>query len=82
MATAIPFDTLALARKLREEAHFAPEDAEGTARALADVMTSAELVTKEYLDSRLRELELRMTIKLGAMQAVLVAVVAALVKLL
>ncbi|MFN3076043.1 MAG: hypothetical protein ABT940_04025 [Alphaproteobacteria bacterium] len=57
MATAVPFDTLALARKLRERAHFAPEDAEGTAEALAEAMTSTELVTRDYLDARLSDVK-------------------------
>ena len=41
-----------------------------------------ELVTREYLDHRLNELELRMTIRLGAIAASAIAVVAAIVKLL
>ena len=41
-----------------------------------------ELVTKEHLDHRLNELELRMTIRLGAIAASAIAVVAAIVKLL
>ncbi|MEO5337406.1 MAG: hypothetical protein H7841_11015 [Magnetospirillum sp. WYHS-4] len=53
--TAVPFDTLELARRLRDQ-----------------VATKADLM----------DLEHRLTIRLGAMQAVLVALVAALVKLL
>jgi len=34
---AIPFDTLRLARTLREKVHFTAEQAEGVADALADV---------------------------------------------
>lgn len=41
-----------------------------------------ELVTKEHLDHRLNELELRMTIRLGAIAASAIAVVAAIVKLM
>lgn len=40
------------------------------------------LVTNNSLDNRLRELELRLTIKMGTMLSVAVAVIAALVKLL
>ncbi|OHC74074.1 MAG: hypothetical protein A3G18_06005 [Rhodospirillales bacterium RIFCSPLOWO2_12_FULL_58_28] len=79
--TAVPFDTLRLARKL-EAAGFQPKQAADTAEALAEAMAGADLVTKDYLDLRLRDLEQRMIIRLGTMQAILVAVVAALVKLL
>jgi len=40
------------------------------------------LVTKEHLDMRLRELEYRLIIKLGGMMMASVTIVAALVKLL
>lgn len=40
------------------------------------------LVTKEDLDNRLRELELRLTVKLGALITVAIGAVAALVKLM
>lgn len=75
--TAVPFDTLELARRLRDEAHFTPEQAEGAAPAIAEAMR-VQVATK----ADLVDLEHRLTIKLGAMQAVLVALVAALVKLL
>jgi hypothetical protein len=80
--TTIPFDTLKLARALRDKAKFTPEQAEGVADALADAMTGAELVTKDYLDGRLIALEQRLTIKLGSMLVVAIGVIAALVKLL
>jgi hypothetical protein len=79
---AIPFDTLKLARALRDKAKFSPEQAEGVADALSDAMTGAELVTKDYLDNRLVALEQRLTIKLGSMLVVAIGVIAALVKLL
>ena len=44
--TAVPFDTLSLARKLRETAGFTPEHAEATAEALADALRVQDLVTK------------------------------------
>ncbi|MHC1790550.1 hypothetical protein [Solidesulfovibrio sp.] len=47
-----------------------------------DEETKRDLVTREYLDHRLNELELRMTIRLGAIAASAIAVVAAIVKLL
>ena len=54
------------------------------ARALAEVFDLAgrDLVTREYFDTQLIHPEQRMTIKLGALMAGAVGVVAALVKLL
>ena len=46
-----------------------------------DEEAERELVTKEHLDHRLNELELRMTIRLGAIAASSIAVVAAIVTL-
>lgn len=40
------------------------------------------LVTKAYLDERMKELEYRLTIRLGGMMVAAVSLVAALVKLL
>ena len=74
--TAIPFDTLKLARALREKAKFAPEQAEGVADALAEAF-QAEIATK----SDLRELEHRLTIKVGSMLVVAIGILAALLKL-
>ena len=80
--TAVPFDTLKLARALRNDAHMPAEQAEGVANALADAMSGAELATK----ADLREMELRLkhdlTIRLGGMLAASIAVDAALVKLI
>ena len=80
--TAVPFDTLKLARALLNDAHMPAEQAEGVANALADAMSGAELATK----ADLREMELRLkhdlTIRLGGMLAASIAVVAALVKLI
>ena len=79
---ATPFDTFKLAQALREKAQFRSEQAEGVARALAEAMAGAELVTEDYLDGRLVALEQRLTIKLGSMLVVAVGGIAALVKLL
>jgi CxxC motif-containing protein (DUF1111 family) len=71
--TAVPFDTLKFARKL-ENAGFAPDQAARTSEALAEAMEGAELATKSDLrtesfsiKSEMREMELRLTIKMGAM---------------
>ena len=51
------------------------------ANALREVIDE-RLVTKDYLDARLRELEYKLVIRLGTMMAASVAIVATLVKLL
>jgi len=81
--SAIPFDTLALARKLRDEAHFSPEQAEGTARALAEVLgeqvaTRADIESLRHdMQSGFRDNEQRLTIRLGTMIAAGVAFLSA-----
>jgi len=79
---AITFDTLKYANTLKA-AGIKPDQAEAQAKALADVLevNLKDLATKGDLESGLRELELRMTIKLGAMLVVVVGVIAALIKL-
>src|SRR3954468_17035004 len=64
---AIPFDTLKLARSLRDKAKFPPEQAEGVADALSEAFQD-EIATK----TDLRELELRLTIKIGGMLVIAV----------
>ena len=71
---AVAFDTLAYARRLRQ-AGFSEQQAEVQAEALAAVVTET-LATKQDL----RELEYRLTLRLGVM-TVAVGAVAALVKL-
>lgn len=73
---AVTFDTLKFVKTL-EAAGVNARQAEAMAAAVRDSTDSANLVTK----SDLRELELRMTIKLGAMLVVAVGVIAAIVKL-
>ena len=60
--TAVPFDTLALARKPRDDAKMPQDQAEGVANALAEAFRD-EIATK----GDLREMEQRLTIKMGAM---------------
>ncbi len=88
--TTITFDTLKFANRLKS-AGVASAHAEAEAEALAEIFDIAgrDLVTKDYLDigltqleQRLTQLEYRMTIKLGALMAGAVGIVAALVKLL
>ena len=77
--TTATFDTLTYSKKL-QELGFTREQAEGFAQ-LQRELVDERLVTKDYLDVRLRDLEYRLTIRLGAMPAASIAIVAALVKL-
>lgn len=75
--TAVPFDTLKLARKL-EGAGFPAKQAGDTAEALAEAMAGAELATK----ADLRDLEQRLTIRLGGMLVVATGVLLAAIRYL
>ena len=81
--TTITFDTLKFANRLKA-AGMESTQAEALAEAQSEAfeVNLKELVTKEYLDAKLIQLEQRLTIKLGGMMAAAVAVTAALVKLL
>lgn len=81
--SAITFDTLKFANRLKS-AGVPAAQAEAEAEALADVMEIAgrDLVTKEYLDTCLIQLEQRMVIKLGGLMVLAVGIVATLVKIL
>ena len=74
---AIPFDTLKLARQLREKAGFTPEHAEAAAETLAEAGGGADLVTKSDLQSALRDLEQSLTIRFGGMLVVAVGIILA-----
>ena len=78
MAT-LTFDTLDATRRLRE-AGFDEKQAETVVRVLADAQE--RLVTREHFDQETKLLEQRLIIKLGALMAVSIGVVAALVRLL
>ncbi len=83
MAT-ITFDTLKFVRKLRESG-FEEKQAEGIADAFKEASSEADFATKrdiERLEGLMREIEQRMTIKLGGMLMAGIAIVATLVKLL
>ena len=65
MTNAISFDTLAYAKRLIKVG--VPEkQAEVQAETLADLIKD-QVVTKQYLDLRLKELEMRLSIRLGGM---------------
>ena len=85
--TTITFDSLGYAKKL-EAAGFTREQAEVQTQAIREVIEE-QLATKRdlkdletSLEGKLRDLEYRLTIRLGAMIAAAVATVATLVKLL
>jgi tetrahydromethanopterin S-methyltransferase subunit F len=89
--SAVPFDTLKLARSLRERGSMSAEQAEGITVALAEAFVD-EIATKQdvrLVQLEVRDLEARMqllirdqTIKLGGMLVVAVGAVATLTKLL
>ncbi len=76
----ITFDTHEFIKRLKAVG-FSEEQAEVFADEHRRVIED-NLVSKDHLDMRLRELEYRLTIKLGGMMMVSVTAVAALVKLL
>jgi hypothetical protein len=80
--SALTFDTLKYANTLKN-AGFSQEQAEAQAGALSEVLeiNLKDLVTKEHLDARLRELELRMTVKFGVMAVAIIGVLTAVIKL-
>jgi hypothetical protein len=71
--SAVAFDTLKFAQALRDKAKLTPEQAEGIAEAFAGA-TGDQLVTRDYLDSRLKELQLRIGAMVVALGGVLIAV--------
>jgi hypothetical protein len=75
--TAAPFDTLKLAQRLREKAGFTPEHAEAAAEAFAEAVGATELVTKTDMEVALRDLEQRLTIKMGGIAIVAIGVLLA-----
>lgn len=81
--SAITFDTLKFANRLKS-AGVPSAQAEAEAEALAEVLDVAgrDLVTREYLDTKLVQLEQRMIIKLGGLMVAAVGIVATLVKIL
>jgi hypothetical protein len=81
--TTTTFNSLGYFEKLKA-AGMPEEQAKIVANTTREIVDE-QLVTKEYLDARLRELEYRLqyslTIRLGGMMAAAIAIVAALVRL-
>ena len=67
------FDALKFAQNLRDKAKMTPEQAEGISEAFADA-TSEQMVTKAYLDTKLKEMQLTVGGMLVALGGVLIAV--------
>jgi len=78
MSNVVPFDTLAMALALREEAGFDQKQAEGTAKVLsrllvADLVTKTDLeAVKTELKTGIRETELRLEAKIEGIKADLI----------
>lgn len=82
--TTITFDTYKFIQKLKA-AGLPEQQAQAISDAFRDAQSEAQLATKhdiENLRRDMRELEQRMTIKLGGMLIIAISIVAALVKLL
>ncbi len=73
--SAIPFDTLKLAKSLRDAAKLTPEQAEGFASAPAEAFQD-QVAPKNDLAL----LEQRLTIKVGGMLVIAVGILTALIK--
>jgi DNA-binding transcriptional regulator YdaS (Cro superfamily) len=68
----MPFDTLKLARRL-EATGFPAQQAGDMAEAIAEAISG--LVTKADLQTAIRDLEQRLTIRLGGMMVVAVGII-------
>jgi len=67
------FDTLRFAQTLREKAKLTIEQAEGISEAFADA-TSEQMVTKSYLDTKLKEIQLTIGSMIVALGGILIAI--------
>ncbi len=80
MPDAAAFDTYENVKKLRA-AGFTEQQAEVQTKIIAELLDQ-RLVTRHYLDERLKELEYRLVLRLGGMIVVAIGIIAMLVKLL
>ncbi len=80
MLKAHTFDTLAFAKKLIAGG-FTQQQAETQAETIAEMMIE-NFATKKDLEQGLKDLEHRLTIRMGAIQAGSIAILVALMKLL
>jgi hypothetical protein len=75
----VPFDTLKLARRL-EGAGFPAQQAGEMAEGIAEALS--QLVTKTDLQIAIRDLEQKLTIRLGGMMVIAVGVILTALKLI
>jgi len=80
MARAITFDTHENVKRLIAVG-FTEEQAEIQTKIIAELVNK-QLLTRQYLDERLKELEYRLIISLGAMIVVAIGIISTLVKIL
>ncbi len=80
MPSTITFDTHENIKKLTS-AGFTEEQAEIQTKIIANLLNE-QLVTRQYLDERLKELEYRLIIRLGGMLVIAIGVIATLIKIL
>ena len=73
------FDTHAYIKKLKSVG-VSEEQAEVQAEALSNAL-GEELVTKQFLKAEIERLELRLTVKMGALTALAVGIIATLLRL-
>ncbi len=76
MSTAT-FDTLEATRRLRD-AGFDEKQAETAVRVIADAQE--RLVTREHFDAKLESMELRLTLKIGALVAAVGGIIVAVLR--
>ncbi len=74
------FNTLKVAKEFKSSG-FTEQQAEALASKLSELVED-HLVTKTYLDTKLKELEYKMTIKLGTISVITIGIFSAIIKLL
>ena len=80
MPNAIVFDTLANAKRL-QAVGFTAEQAEAQTRMVAELVDE-QLITRSFLDERLKELEYRIVTRLGALIVIGFSIMGVLIKVL
>jgi predicted lipoprotein len=80
MVSSLPLDTHETVKKLRK-AGFSEKQAEAQTEIIATLVQD-QLVTKNYLDEKLRDLEYRLILRLGGMMAVTAGIIVGILKLI
>lgn len=82
--SSLTFDTHQLVKELQQRG-FSPEQAEGINDALKNALTVAEIATSrdfKELEHKLKEMELRLTMKIGTLIVAAIAFITVLQKML